>query len=91
MDFFNISPLDNRYYDKVYDLRYFLSDFGVNKIRFDIELDYFKELVNYLHGYQNKEFYIEFTQETLEKIREIEKKLIMILKPIEYYIRERIL
>ena len=91
MDFFNISPLDNRYYDKVYDLRYFLSDFGVNKIRFDIELDYFKELVNYLHGYQNKEFYIEFTQETLEKIRKIEKTTNHDIKAIEYYIRERIL
>ena len=41
MDFFNISPLDNRYYDKVTSLRYF-HDFGVNEIRFNIEVHYFK-------------------------------------------------
>ena len=59
MDLFNLSPLDNRYYDKVSSLRYFLSDFGINKIRCEIEIEYFKELVKFLHGYYDKKFTLD--------------------------------
>ena len=91
MDFFNISPLDNRYYDKVSSLRYFLSDFGVNKIRFDIEIHYFKEIIEYLHGIKVNNLNLEFTNETLKEIREIEKNTNHDIKAIEYYIRNKVL
>ena len=91
MDFFNISPLDNRYYDKVSSLRYFLSDFGVNKIRFDIEIHYFKAIVEYLHGIKVNNLNLEFTNETLKEIREIEKNTNHDIKAIEYYIRNKVL
>jgi adenylosuccinate lyase len=91
MDFFNISPLDNRYYDKVSSLRYFLSDFGVNKIRFDIEIHYFKAIVEYLHGIKVNNLNLEFTNEKLKEIREIEKNTNHDIKAIEYYIRNKVL
>ena len=91
MDFFNISPLDNRYYDKVTSLRYFLSDFGVNEIRFNIEVHYFKAIVQYLHNIEVNSLNIEFTEETLSEIRDIEKKTNHDIKAIEYYIRDKVL
>ena len=91
MDFFNISPLDNRYYDKVSNLRIFTSDYGINKIRFDIELAYFKEIVKYIHGYEDSDFTIEFSKAAFEKIKSIEKTTNHDIKAIEYYIREKVL
>ena len=91
MDFFNISPLDNRYYNKVSSLRIFTSDFGINKIRFDTELAYFKEIVKYIHGYEDLDFTIEFTETAFEKIKKIEKTTNHDIKAIEYYIREKVL
>jgi len=91
MDFFNLSPLDNRYYDKVSSLRYFLSDFGVNEIRFNIEMHYFKAIVQYLHNVEVNDLNIEFTKETLKEIRDIEKKTNHDIKAIEYYIRDKVL
>ena len=91
MDFFNISPLDNRYYDKVSNLRIITSDYGINKIRFDTELAYFKEIVKYIHGYENSEFTIEFNETAFEKIKDIEKTTNHDIKAIEYYIREKVL
>tara|TARA_Y100000389_G_C17410968_1_gene490886 strand:+ start:227 stop:1534 length:1308 start_codon:yes stop_codon:yes gene_type:complete len=88
MDFFNISPLDNRYYDKVSGLRYFLSDLGINKIRFDIEIEYFKEIVEYLFGYKNNNFSLDFNKETFTEIKEEEKKTNHDIKAIEYVIRK---
>ena len=91
MDFFNISPLDNRYYDKVSDLRFFLSDYGINKIRFDTEIAYFKEIVKYIHGYENPDFNLEFSETAFNRIKEIEKTTNHDIKAIEYYIREQVL
>ncbi len=91
MDFFNLSPLDNRYYDKVSSLRYFLSDFGINKIRFDIEIEYFKDVVEYLHHYRDDNFTIDFDKNSFARIKEIEKTTNHDIKAIEYYIRENVL
>jgi adenylosuccinate lyase len=91
MDFFNISPLDNRYYDKVSTLRFFLSDYGINKIRFDTEIAYFKEIVKYIHGYENYDFNLEFSKTAFNRIKEIEKTTNHDIKAIEYYIREQVL
>lgn len=91
MDFFNISPLDNRYYNKVSDLRFFLSDYGINKIRFDTEIAYFKEIVKYIHGYENPDFNLKFNEMAFNRIKEIEKTTNHDIKAIEYYIREKLL
>jgi len=91
MDLFNLSPLDNRYYDKVSSLRYFLSDFGINKIRCEIEIEYFKEVVKFLHGYYDKKFTLDFNEDTFKKIRDIEKMTNHDIKAIEYYIRGEVI
>ena len=52
---------------------------------------YFKEIVKYIHGYENPEFTIEFTETAFEKIKEIEKTTNHDIKAIEYYIREKVL
>ena len=45
---FNISPIDNRYKNKCDKLRTIVSDFGLNKIRTEIELKYFSFLLKLL-------------------------------------------
>ena len=48
---FNISPLDNRYKNKCDLLREYVSDFGFNKIRYEVELKYFEFLLNILYKF----------------------------------------
>ena len=37
---FNISPIDNRYSSISNTLSYYVSDYGINKIRYEVELKY---------------------------------------------------
>ena len=46
----NISPLDNRYKNKCDPLREYVSDFGFNKIRYEVELRYFEFLLDTLYN-----------------------------------------
>ena len=48
----NISPLDNRYKNKCDPLREYVSDFGFNKIRYEVEIRYFEFLLNLLYKKQ---------------------------------------
>ena len=88
----NISPLDNRYKNKCDPLREYVSDFGFNKIRYEVELRYFEFLLDTLY---NKKVSFDslinnFSIEDLENIREIESRTNHDVKSIEYFIKNQI-
>ena len=90
----NISPLDNRYKNKCDLLREYVSDFGFNKIRYEVELKYFEFLLNILYKYESSEslnkLIEEFSLSDLQSIREIEKKTNHDVKSIEYFIKNQL-
>ena len=90
----NISPLDNRYKNKCEPLREYVSDFGFNKIRYEVELKYFQFLLNILYKYEPNEsinkLIDEFSVSDLRCIREIEKKTNHDVKSIEYFIKNQL-
>ena len=89
---FNISPLDNRYKNKCDSLREYVSDFGFNKIRYEVELKYFEFLLDTLYNKQvsfNK-LINKFSVEDLQSIREIESKTNHDVKSIEYFIKNQL-
>lgn len=82
----NISPIDNRYSNICDSLREYVSDYGINKIRFDIEMRYLRFLLKLLFNYK---FDISsfINMYSLEKIRNYEKETNHDIKAIEYFIK----
>ena len=82
----NISPIDNRYSNICDNLREYVSDYGINKIRFEIEIKYLRFLLKLLFNYK---FDISsfINMFSLEKIRNYEKETNHDIKAIEYYIK----
>lgn len=88
----NISPIDNRYKNKCDPLREYVSDFGFNKIRYEVELKYFEFLLDKLY---NKKVSFDtlinnFSPKDLQDIRDIESRTNHDVKSIEYFIKNQI-
>ena len=93
----NISPLDNRYIDKVAELRKIFSEHALIKTRFIIEIDWLiflcknypshfraisKSSLKKLNSFKN-----DFGDKDVQKIKKIEKRTNHDVKAVEYYIR----
>ena len=95
---FNICPLDNRYYDVTRILSHYVSDYGINKIRCEIEIKYFLMLiqkvlnVNIKHSESIyiKQFYKLFDDKSFMEIKNIEKKTNHDIKAIEYFLKKKL-
>ena len=84
----NISPIDGRYASKTKVLKDYFSEFSLIKYRVKVEIEYLialsnlKELDFFLKENQIKELrkiYIDFDIDDAKRIKEIEKKQIMML------------
>ena len=96
---FQISPSDSRYAKLTTPLNKITSDFGLNKIRCEIEIEYLIMLLNTLHPAHPlplliqrnlREIYTTFSLEDYNQIREIEKTTNHDIKAIEYFIKSRL-
>ena len=75
--FNNLAPIDNRYKKICDPIRSYLSDYGMNKIRCEVEIKYFLMLLNYNLDIDISEndleflanIYLKFSNEDLSKIR----------------------
>ena len=93
----NISPLDNRYIDKVAELRKIFSEHALIKTRFIIEIDWLIFLCkNYPAHFKSisksslrklNSFKDDFGDKDVQKIKKIEKRTNHDVKAVEYYIR----
>ena len=93
----NISPLDNRYIDKVAELRKIFSEHALIKTRFIIEIDWLIFLCkNYPSHFKTisksslkklNDFKNDFGDKDVQKIKKIEKRTNHDVKAVEYYIR----
>ncbi len=93
----NISPLDNRYIEKVDELRKIFSEHALIKTRFIIEIDWLIFLCrNYQTHFKSisksslKKLYSfkdDFGDRDVQKIKKIEKRTNHDVKAVEYYIR----
>ena len=93
----NISPLDNRYIDKVAELRKIFSEHALIKTRFIIEIDWLIFLCrNYQTHFKSisksslkklNSFKDDFGDRDVQKIKKIEKRTNHDVKAVEYYIR----
>ena len=93
----NISPLDNRYIEKVDELRKIFSEHALIKTRFIIEIDWLIFLCkNYPAHFKSisksslkklNSFKDDFGDRDVQKIKKIEKRTNHDVKAVEYYIR----
>ena len=93
----NISPLDNRYIEKVDELRKIFSERALIKTRFIIEIDWLIFLCrNYPTHFKSisksslkklNSFKDDFGDRDVQKIKKIEKRTNHDVKAVEYYIR----
>ena len=100
MDFscHNISPIDNRYKDSCNTLRPYVSDFGINKMRCEVEIKYFililKNILKVDLAHDDicymESIYNNFSEEDYSEIRLIELKTNHDIKAIEYFIKNKI-
>ena len=94
----NISPLDNRYQNKISELREVFSEYALIKTRFVIEIDwliflcrnhskYFGSLSKISLNKLNK-FKEDFSDKDVKKIKKIEEITNHDVKAVEYFIRD---
>ena len=94
----NIGPIDNRYSEVCDPISDYLSDFGMNKIRCEVEIKYFllildqvlrveltNEQIKFIEG-----IYKEFSEFDFIEIKNIEKKTNHDIKALEYFIKEKL-
>ena len=94
----NLSPLDNRYRDKVSDITECFSESALIKVRFVIEIEWLIFLcTNYPKKFKPlskasilklKKFKTNFSDKDVIKIKNIEKKTNHDVKAVEYFIRD---
>ena len=94
----NLSPLDNRYRDKVSDITECFSESALIKVRFVIEIEWLIFLcTNYPKKFKPlskasisklKKFKTNFTDKDVIRIKNIEKKTNHDVKAVEYFIRD---
>ena len=68
----NITPIDNRYRNISNTLSYYVSDYGINKIRYEVEMKYLKYILKLLFNIQ-LEIDTTFTLQDFKKVKDIEK------------------
>ena len=94
----NIGPIDNRYSEVCDPISDYLSDFGMNKIRCEVEIKYFLlilhqvlkvelsiDQIKFIEG-----IYKEFSEFDFIEIKNIEKKTNHDIKALEYFIKEKL-
>lgn len=96
----NISPIDGRYASKTKDFKPYFSEFGLQKYRIRIEVEYFIALceteIAPLRKLTDDEkttlrnLYQDFSEENGMRIKEIESTTNHDVKAIEYFIKENI-
>ena len=94
----NISPIDNRYKESCDSLRPYVSDFGINKIRCEVEVKYFlmvmKNILKVNLPQEDISFmesiYSNFCDDDITEIRLIELNTNHDIKAIEYFIKNKI-
>ena len=94
----NLSPLDNRYRDKISDITECFSESALIKVRFVIEIEWLIFLcTNYPKKFKPlskasilklKKFKTNFSDKDVIKIKNIEKKTNHDVKAVEYFIRD---
>ena len=94
----NLSPLDNRYRDKVSDITECFSESALIKVRFVIEIEWLIFLcTNYPKKFKTlskasisklKKFKTNFSDKDVIRIKNIEKKTNHDVKAVEYFIRD---
>jgi adenylosuccinate lyase len=94
----NISPIDNRYKFICEPLNEYVSDYGINKIRCEVEIEYFilllKDLLqlNYSENDYNllRAIYNNFNSDDLNIIKNIESTTNHDIKALEYFIKNKL-
>ena len=94
-----ISPIDGRYRSTSLTLAPYFSEEALIKYRVKVEIEYFIALCELplpqLHDFDKKNYdqlrsiYIQFSSESAQKIKEIEKITNHDVKAVEYFIKER--
>ena len=94
----NLSPLDNRYRDKISDITECFSESALIKVRFVIEIEWLIFLcTNYPKKFKPlskasisklEKFKINFSDKDVIRIKNIEKKTNHDVKAVEYFIRD---
>ena len=95
-----ISPLDNRYNDKIVDLAINFSESNLNKIRFEIEIEWLVFLckdggknfpsLSKTHLKNLDLLKASFNDKSAKRIKSIESKTNHDVKAVEYFIREEL-
>lgn len=95
-----ISPLDNRYNDKIVDLAINFSESNLNKIRFEIEIEWLVFLckdggknfpsLSKTHLKNLDLLQASFNDKSAKRIKSIENKTNHDVKAVEYFIREEL-
>ena len=92
-----ISSIDGRYYNKIKELSDTFSEFGYQKYRLFVEIEYLvffsqKQIFDVKPSdiQHLKNIYIDFSIENAIRIKEIEKKTNHDVKAIEYFIRDEV-
>lgn len=94
----NISPIDNRYKNTCNTLREITSDYGLNKIRCEVEIEYLIMLLKTIERKpiteetlkQLRDIYNNFSKDDYDTIQELEKTTNHDIKALEYFIRNTI-
>ena len=93
-----LSPLDGRYYDKVSELSYYLSEFALNKQRILIESEYLKALSEHhiIRVFSKQETIIldslsgKFYSHESGILKKYELRTKHDIKAVEYYLQEKL-
>lgn len=92
----NISPIDNRYMNICKPLSNYTSDFGLNKLRCEVEIEYFILIIETVGKLNNNNYfylrniYKNFSLQDLETIRTLEKETNHDIKALEYFIKNKL-
>ena len=93
-----ISPLDDRYADRLKDLPDYFSEFALMRMRCDVELAYLEALngVGRLESFTEQELQsirtarLSFTKEDYHRIKEIEESIRHDVKACELFLKEKL-
>jgi len=85
----NITPIDNRYRNISNTLSYYVSDYAINKIRYEVEMKYLKYILKLLFNIQ-LEIDTTFTIQDFKKVKDIEKTTNHDIKALEYFIKDKL-
>jgi adenylosuccinate lyase len=94
-----LSPIDGRYFDKCKELTAFFSEAALMKYRVMVETEYFIALTRLaippLKGFESKKIktlrniYLDFDENDVRRIKQIELTTNHDVKAVEYFIREK--